>query len=144
MSGGHFDYQQYLLDTLADELDRLVEINMEPGPNYRFYADEVMLEFENASALLRRAHAYVQRIDYLLSGDDGEEEFLSRLFKYLNACMYNSIFIVSYIFICFFVVAMLRNEIILFLTSLLIMQTFRFLFIFSKIFEKSIPNISKS
>jgi hypothetical protein len=79
MSGGHFDHQQYLLDTLADELDRLVEVNMEPGPNYRFYADEVMLEFEYASALLRRAYVYAHRIDYLLSGDDGEDEFLSRL-----------------------------------------------------------------
>jgi hypothetical protein len=79
MSGGHFDHQQYLLDTLADELDRLIEVNMEPGPNYRFYADEVMVEFMEASALLRKAYAYVHRIDYLLSGDDGEDDFLRRL-----------------------------------------------------------------
>jgi hypothetical protein len=34
--------------------------------------------------VLKRAQIYAQRIDWLLSGDDGEESFLKRLEKDLN------------------------------------------------------------
>ncbi len=71
-----------------------------------------------------------------------ERDFVIRLFTYLNNCIYNSFFIIFYIFICSFINVLLKNEIILFCTSLLIFQTFRFLLIFSTIFEKTISNIS--
>ena len=34
--------------------------------------------------IIRKAFVYAQRIDYLLSGDDGEKSFLNRLQKDLD------------------------------------------------------------
>ena len=39
---------------------------------------------EEALKIVIQAQIYIQRIDYLLSGDDGEESFLQRLKKELN------------------------------------------------------------
>jgi hypothetical protein len=36
-------------------------------------------EFKNAAKYLRIAYVYAQRVDWLISGDDGEESFLERL-----------------------------------------------------------------
>ena len=37
------------------------------------------LHFKKAADAVRIAQIYIQRMDWLLSGDDGEESFLSRL-----------------------------------------------------------------
>ena len=36
-------------------------------------------EFKKGLIILRQAHIYTQRIDWLVSGDDGEESFITRL-----------------------------------------------------------------
>ena len=38
-----------------------------------------MAEFKNAVKHLRVAEIYAQRVDWLLSGDDGEDTFIERL-----------------------------------------------------------------
>lgn len=43
------------------------------------YSDEVIVKMKEAVKALHIAQEYAQRIDWLLSGDDGEESFLSRL-----------------------------------------------------------------
>jgi hypothetical protein len=43
------------------------------------YSDEVIEEFKKGLTSLRIAHVYAQRIDWLASGDDGEETFIERL-----------------------------------------------------------------
>ena len=43
------------------------------------YPDEVIEKMKEGIEVLKRAQIYAQRIDWLLSGDDGEESFLSRL-----------------------------------------------------------------
>ena len=48
-------------------------------PYYPDYTEETLREFRNGVAALRRAYVYAQRIDWLLSGDDGEESFHRRL-----------------------------------------------------------------
>lgn len=48
-------------------------------PYYPDYTEETLQEFRNGVDILRRAYIYVQRIDWLLSGDDGEESFHKRL-----------------------------------------------------------------
>lgn len=40
-----------------------------------FYSLETIQEFKNAIKALRVASVYAQRVDWLLSGDDGEETF---------------------------------------------------------------------
>ncbi len=43
------------------------------------YPDEVIEKMEEAVKVLKIAQVYAQRVDWLLSGDDGEESFLRRL-----------------------------------------------------------------
>ena len=48
------------------------------------YPDEVIEKMKEGIEVLKRAQIYAQRIDWLLSGDDGEESFLRRLEDELN------------------------------------------------------------
>ena len=85
MSGGHFQYKQYEIGYIADEVEQLILTNTSKETDEwgyikgAFYSEEIIAEFEHALKLLREAHIYVQRIDWLVSGDDGEDSFHSRL-----------------------------------------------------------------
>ena len=46
---------------------------------YTIYPKEIQEKFEEALKALRIAEIYAQRVDWYLSGDDGEESFLQRL-----------------------------------------------------------------
>ena len=48
-------------------------------PNASGYSKETIREFKKGIALLKKAEVYAQRIDWLLSGDDGEDNFHERL-----------------------------------------------------------------
>jgi hypothetical protein len=78
MSGGHFDYAQYKIEQIADSIEQLIQ-DQEQALAYELYSEQTVQEFRNAVALLRRAYVYAQRIDWLVSGDDGEQCFHSRL-----------------------------------------------------------------
>lgn len=54
------------------------------GKEYPEYTIETLQEFETAAKLLRKAFIYAHRIDWLLSGDDGEDTFHERLKKDLE------------------------------------------------------------
>ena len=81
MSGGHFDYQQYRLNDIADELKRLIETNHIPDEyGYsRHFNDNVIEVMKRTETLMRIGAIYVQRIDWLVSGDDDEKAFYDRL-----------------------------------------------------------------
>jgi len=70
MSGGHFNYQQFRLEDIASEIDELIE--------RQEYGVEIIEKFKLAAKTLRTAQRMAHRIDYLVSGDDGEETFLER------------------------------------------------------------------
>jgi len=89
MSGGHFEYNQYRIREIADSLEQVIrnngkkkeepiEYSWEDEYHYK-YPDEVIAEFKKGLEIIRQAEVYTQRIDWLLSGDDGEETFLERL-----------------------------------------------------------------
>ena len=87
MSGGHFDYQQYKIGEIADEIERLIATNNTPskyGNDARDYDDVIMALFKDAVIALRKAEVYAQRIDWLVSGDDGEDSFQKRLAEDLS------------------------------------------------------------
>ena len=106
MSGGRFDYLQYRLhDVVSDIKDEIEksgrkktdqelrdhfwwsEEDLEKYPEYRYhhkYSDEIIKEFKTAVDIIQKAEIYMQRIDWLLSGDDGDETFLERLKKDLS------------------------------------------------------------
>jgi hypothetical protein len=85
MSGGHFDYQQYKIGIIGASIEQLIwnnnskEVDEWSDHVGRCYTEETISEFRIALKLLRRAEIYAQRIDYLASGDDGEESFHKRL-----------------------------------------------------------------
>ena len=79
MSGGYFDYDQYRLDEIATSIRKV--ILFAKGK----YSEETIKEFRKARDLLQKAAIYANRIDWLLSGDDGEDTFHERLQKDLEA-----------------------------------------------------------
>jgi len=85
MSGGSFDFKQYVLLDIADQIQNVIDNNHstqknEWGENIgRGYPMAVIKSLAMTVRQLRRTVAYVHRADYLLSGDDGEDSFLTRL-----------------------------------------------------------------
>ena len=84
MSGGHFDYQQYRALDIAAMIDELIAFNEDTSldefgsPRGRGYSAATIARFKEASATLRRAAVMAQRVDWLVSGDDGEDSFHKR------------------------------------------------------------------
>jgi len=85
MSGGQFDYDQYKIGQIADSIEDFIyhnkseEIDEYGDKRGRDYSDETIYQFKMAVDILRLAEVYAQRIDWLLSGDDGEKSFHDRL-----------------------------------------------------------------
>lgn len=85
MSGGEFQYNQYKLIQIADDIEQIIidndstELNLFGDKKGSFYSEETINEFKTAVNLLRQAYVYVQRIDWLVSCDDGEDTFHQRL-----------------------------------------------------------------
>lgn len=85
MSGGHFDYKQYRISDIESQIQELIDNNNSPELDEwgakigSGYSPETIAEFEKAVALLQQAFVYVQRIDWLVSCDDGEGTFHERL-----------------------------------------------------------------
>ena len=111
MSGGHFDYYQWQINDIANSIEDYVYghsldeedvkyyikdhwleeeekeyiiKNKHTLPNSHEYSKETIKEFKKGLAILRKAYIYAQRIDWLLSGDDGEESFHERLKEELD------------------------------------------------------------
>lgn len=99
MSGGAFDYKQYVIDEIVDHIARIMhavdsgdlgEEDCYSGSSHwekslvNDSKEEVKEEFRKAIKALQVAACYAQRIDWFLSGDDGEESFLKRLKEDLN------------------------------------------------------------
>jgi len=102
MSGGYFEYNQYRINDIIDSIER--ELNAQGKEKHRdeLYSDkefyekypeekyyytypiEVQEKFKEAIRILKLASIYTTRIDWLLSGDDGEESFLKRLKEEIN------------------------------------------------------------
>ena len=87
MSGGHFNYDQYKFGYIADEVEQLIRDNGseekdEWGYNRHSTFDEKTIDkFIEGLLIMRMAQVYAQRIDWLVSGDDGEDSFHNRLKK---------------------------------------------------------------
>jgi len=86
MSGGKLcQYNQYNLHFIAEEIQQLInnnnceELNSWGDPIGKQYPEAVVKRFKEAVPLLRKAYVYAQRIDWLISGDDGPESFIQRI-----------------------------------------------------------------
>ena len=76
MSGGHFGYKEFNIKQLAEEMQDAIDNNTE-------YSDAIIDKFKTAVNLLNLSYLYVKMIDRLLSGDYGDDSFLSSLDKEL-------------------------------------------------------------
>lgn len=97
MSGGAFDYNQTrirnIYESIQEELDNqgkqkskedlwMQREFYEKYPEERFnhtYREDVQQIFRDGIEALKRAYVYAQRIDWYLSGDDGEDSLVKRL-----------------------------------------------------------------
>lgn len=88
MSGGHYNYYQRNILDIVESIEEIIENNRKPVEKkdryfdeeyYHDYPDEVIEKFKEGIGHLKIAYVYAQRIDWLISGDDGEESFLERL-----------------------------------------------------------------
>jgi hypothetical protein len=85
MSGGHFQYKQWEIGNIADEVEQLIitndseELDRWGDRKGSHFNPETIEEFKKGLILLRQAYVYAQRIDWLVSGDDGEDSFQRRL-----------------------------------------------------------------
>lgn len=99
MSGGHFDYLQHHIGDIAEEVKDVIVKNKVEVPNcdheswdydkdgnlydwakyYYCFEEKTISRFKEAYRKLKEAEIYAQRIDWLLSGDDGEDTFHERL-----------------------------------------------------------------
>jgi len=80
MSGGYFNYDQYKLERIADDIEtvlREASENHDEGVSYDF-SQETIDKFNETITALTRTGNMVRRIDWLLSGDDNEEAFHKR------------------------------------------------------------------
>ena len=102
MSGGAFDYNQFKIRMIADDIEETIrnsgkektteelkdhygydwDLWIEKYPEDKFhytYPPKVLKELYAAVHSLRVAEIYAQRVDWMLSGDDGPETFIERL-----------------------------------------------------------------
>lgn len=108
MSGGHFNHKQWHIRNMAEELEDLLqkqgkEINLkefyhdeswfEKYPEDRYhtvYSNEVQQIMKDGIKALKIAYIYAQRLDWYLSGDDGEDNLVKRLSNELKQIKYNT------------------------------------------------------
>lgn len=72
---GYFDYIQNSFDGLITELQNLTEAN---------YTEATIYEFERALEMAKELHILIDRIDYLVSGEETEESFHQGLIEDLE------------------------------------------------------------
>jgi hypothetical protein len=96
MSGGYFNYTDSHLSMIADEIEELVENNNSTEVDSwgykvgRDYSPEVIEVFKKTLGILKKASIYVHEIDYLVSGDNGEEGFLRNVKSKLKSSEENT------------------------------------------------------
>lgn len=104
MSGGAFEYQQYHIEEIADDIEQeIIEAGREipqeiwskdhwygssfddSDRTYPTYERKTIGIMKRAVYVLRMAYIYAKRVDWMLSGDDGEDTLAERLQEELHA-----------------------------------------------------------
>ena len=93
MSGGTFEYKQYHIEQLIEDMELLLKrVDKEPIDsfecdslkNYIDDKDSFKKIVEKNIDLLKKSYIYTKRLDWFISGDDGEETFYERLEEDFN------------------------------------------------------------
>jgi hypothetical protein len=84
MSGGKFDYVQFRFAEVVETIRSAVDNNESNEDNGwggtvgQHLPPDIIEKFTEAADLIERAQKMATRIDWLLSGDDGEDSFRRR------------------------------------------------------------------
>jgi hypothetical protein len=83
MSGGHFDFHSYRLEEITKELEEIItrdkaSLCYSDQPVF-CYSSETIASFKKAIESIELAKIMIERISFLLEGDDGEESYHARL-----------------------------------------------------------------
>ena len=84
MSGGHFNgngYVYYRVDQFSDELESEI-LNNENKDEYNYcpnYNEQTLEVLRKQIPLIRKAAEVMRAIDYLYSGDHGEDSFIKKI-----------------------------------------------------------------
>ena len=98
MSGGHFNYKQYEIGIIADEIERYIlrcenkvpkdwgeeDDNGKYVPYVHEEPEEILNRMKEGLMYLRKAYIFTHEIDYYLSCDTGPESFIERLEEELS------------------------------------------------------------
>ena len=82
MSGGHFDYGCFAISRFAEELQHEIEINDDETENQygdrigAGFSDFTMERIRTAHKIIETAGKLAKEIEWLYSGDHGEESYL--------------------------------------------------------------------
>ena len=74
MSGGHYEYIQFKLDETIKQMEK--DYKNESG---YIKDDSILVAIQHTLSMLKMTRTYIHRIDWLMSGDDGEDSFFTRL-----------------------------------------------------------------
>jgi hypothetical protein len=87
MSGGAFNYSRFRLPEVVDIIETEIETNNIKKDGFEYpnnFSEKTIEEFKKGIEFIKIAQIYMQRIDWLLSGDDSEDTFHEELLKDLN------------------------------------------------------------
>ena len=100
MSGGAFEYKQYKIQDLIEDMENLL-VRLDKEPIDSFECDSLKRYVDDSEPLknkikenikyLKRAYRFTQRIDWFISGDDCEENFYERLKEEIEKLEYEEI-----------------------------------------------------
>ena len=100
MSGGAFEYKQYKIQDLIEDMENLlVRLDKEPIDSFecdslkRYVNDSELFKnkIKENIRYLKRAYIFTQRIDCFISGEDCEENFYERLKEEIEKLEYEEI-----------------------------------------------------
>jgi len=80
MSGGHFDYNQDAINSIIQDLSATKRALV----HYAVDEERFKRILDDAEQFLKIAYIFSQRIDWFLSGDDGDESLYERLNEELS------------------------------------------------------------
>ena len=79
MSGGYYSHTDYTVGEFADSLRKAIAKTRRKEEYYDYYSDDFLNEMITAYNMARELKLRLHRIDWVLSGDDGEDNYFKRL-----------------------------------------------------------------
>lgn len=84
MGGGHFEYNCFRISQFAEDLQHAIDVNSsnEQIDDFgtlllgRHFGDDVLVALKESQAIIEKAGVLAKEIEWLYSGDHGEDSFL--------------------------------------------------------------------